>query len=447
MQPCDLLIGAGMLLAMDDRDTRVRNGAVAVVGDAIAAVGPIEELRARYKPAKEIFCTEGAVLPGFINAHSHQTLTRGLHEDLPLMRWLDEVCLPIEGQYSPEDMTAAALMNQLELIRGGITSSIDIFRFAEATIPVTQQSGLRMTFTPQVFDDTADTLENLDKTLALAKRYHGAENGRIRVWFGPHAPYSCGPDTYKKAARLAAEHGLGVHTHMGETKNEVEILRQKYGQTPAEYLNAAGVLDVDCVLAHCIYLTEADRALLARKKKTAGLVYNPTSNMKLASGVCQVGALQAAGCTLGLGTDSNLSNNALDMFWEMRLGSYLQKLWQDDATIMPCLEMLKLATRGSAAAMKLDQLVGSLEPGKKADVIIVGFDKPHMWPVYYQNPSNIVEQLVYAGRAGDVTTTVVDGRVLMEDRVVKTLDEAAAFEVVQRQAHGLYKRSFPEKYQ
>lgn len=444
MRDCDLLIASGILLSMDDADTRILNGAVAVTGDTITELGPLEELRTRYRPKKEIHHPEGVLMPGLIDAHSHETLTRGLHEDLPLMRWLDEVCIPIENSYTPEDMTAAALMNQLELIRGGVTSSIDIFRFAEQTIDVAAQSGLRMTFTPQVFDATSDTLESLEGTLALARRRHGSENGRIRVWFGPHAPYSCGPETYAKAARLAKEHGLGVHTHLCETKNELVIIAEQYGQSPVDYLEAAGVLDVPCVLAHAIYLSDADIQKLAAKKDTCGLVYNPISNMKIADGVCRVPDLLAAGCTLGLGTDSNLSNNALDMFAEMRTGSFLQKLWHDDATLLPCYQMLRMATRGSAAAMKLDHLVGSLEAGKKADMIIVGFDKPHMWPVFYQNPSNVVEQVVYAAKATDVVASVVDGRVLMEDGRVRTLDEAAAFEQVQRRAHSLYKRSFPE---
>ncbi len=442
MRHCDLLVSAGMMLTMDDPGTRLRHGAVAVVKDRIAAVGSLTELRKMYSPQKELHCENGVLLPGLVNAHSHETLTRGLHEDLPLMRWLEEVCLPIEGAYTPEDMTAAALMNQLELIRAGITTSIDIFRFAESAIEVARQSGLRMTFTPQCFDATADSLESIGKTLALAKRCHGSENGRIRVWFGPHAPYSCGPETYQKAARLAADYGLGVHTHLCETKSEGEIIRQKYGLDPVAYLEKAGVLDVPSVLAHAIHLSDENIQVLADKHKTAALVYCPISNMKLADGVCRVPKLLEAGCTLGLGTDSNLSNNALDLFCEMRIGGYLQKLHADDPTLLPCYEMLKMATRGSAEALKLGDEIGSLEAGKKADLILVSFARPHLWPVYYENPCNVVEQLVYAARAADVVASVVDGRVLMEDGVVKTLDETAAFAKVQHQAQALYRRSF-----
>jgi 5-methylthioadenosine/S-adenosylhomocysteine deaminase len=445
LRECDLLIGGSYLLAMDDEDTRIRNGAAAVLGDSILEIGSVAELRGKYQPKEEIFHENAVVLPGLIDAHTHETLTRGLHEDLPLMRWLEEVCFPIERSYTPDDLYAAALMTQMELIRGGVTTFIDIFRFADRAIKAVRQSGLRAIFSPQFFDETADTLESIDRTVGLIEQYHGTENGRVNVWFGPHAPYSCGPESYARAAKLSEKLGVGVHTHMAETRSEVQIIREQYGKDPVEYLRDAGVLDVPCVLAHSIYLTDDNIALLAEKRDTAGLVYNPISNMKIADGVARVPDILRAGCTVGLGTDSNLSNNGLDMFAEMRIGSYLQKVFNDDATIMPCLQMLKLATRGSAKALKMDDRIGSLEAGKRADIIAVSFMKPHMWPIYYENPSNIVEQLVYSARASDVITTVVDGRVLMDNYDLKTLNEKDCFVFVQKQALDLYARSFPDK--
>ena len=445
MRECDLLIGGSYLLAMDDEDTRIRDGAAAVLGDSILEIGSVAALRGKYQPKEEIFHENAVVLPGLIDAHTHETLTRGLHEDLPLMRWLEEVCFPIERSYTPDDLYAAALMTQMELIRGGVTTFIDIFRFADRAIKAVRQSGLRAIFSPQFFDETADTLESIDRTVGLIEQYHGAENGRVNVWFGPHAPYSCGPESYARAAKLSEKLGVGVHTHMAETRSEVQMIREQYGKDPVEYLRDAGVLDVPCVLAHSIYLTDDNIALLASKRDTAGLVYNPISNMKIADGVARVPDILRAGCTVGLGTDSNLSNNGLDMFAEMRIGSYLQKVFNDDATIMPCLQMLKLATRGSAKALKMDDRIGSLEAGKRADIIAVSFSKPHMWPIYYENPSNIVEQLVYSARASDVITTVVDGRVLMDSFDLKTLNEKDCFDFVQKQALDLYARSFPDK--
>lgn len=446
LRHCDLLLSGGKLLCMDDADTQLRHGAVAVTDGKIVEIGTRDALRRKYSAKEEIHHENAILLPGLIDAHMHETLTRGLHEDLPLMRWLTEVCYPVEGAYRPDDLTAAALMTQAELIRGGVTTFIDIFRFADKAIEVTKQTGLRGIFTPQFFDATADTLESIDKTVGLIEKYHGTENGRISVWFGPHAPYSVCESEYARAARLAQELGVGVHTHLCETRDELATIRERYGKNPVEMMRDAGVLDVPCVLAHSIYLTDDDIALLAEKKDTAGLVYCPVSNLKIADGIARIPDIMAAGCTLGLGTDSNLSNNGLDMFQEMRIGSYMQKTFRDDPSVCRCQDMLRLATRGSAKALKLDSIIGSIEPGKCADIIAVSFDSPHLWPVYYENPSNIIEQLVYSARASDVITTVVDGHVLMDDRWLRTVDLEAAFAMVQKCATDLYARSFPERH-
>lgn len=442
MIACDLIVSGSYLIAMDACDTRILRGGVAIDQGKIIAIDSGDNLRAQYLPLEDIAHENAIILPGLIDAHTHETLTRGLHEDLPLMQWLEEICFPIEQSYEPHDSRAAALMTQLEFIKGGVTTFIDIFRFADQSIEVLHQSGLRGIFSPQFFDVTSDTLEGIDKTVDLIERYHGSGNGRVSVWFGPHAPYSCGPESYTRVAQLAKALNVGIHTHFCETKDELDIIQNKYGQSPLRYLEDLGVFEVPCVLAHAIHLTDEEILQLADKRNTVGLVYNPISNMKLADGVASVPKWIEAGCTAGLGTDSNLSNNGLDMFAEMRIGSYLQKIANDDATIMPCYQMLKMATMGSAKVLHLDPYIGSLEVGKLADVIAVSMDRPHMWPVYYENPSNIIEQIVYSGRACDVITTIVDGRVLMDDYHVRTLDEATSFDFVQQQARSLYKRSF-----
>lgn len=441
-----MIVAGSYLLSMDEKDTRIKNGAVAIDNGKIVAVATLEDIRDQYESAQEIVHENAVIMPGLINAHTHETLTRGLHEDLPLDRWLEEVCFPIENNYIPEDIYAAALMTQLEFIRGGITTFIDIFRFADQAIKVLSKSGLRAIFSPQMFDPPSEELENIDKTVDLIEKYHGSQNGRVSVWFGPHAPYSCSPASYARSAELADKYGVGVHTHLCETKHEVINYEKDYGFRPVEMLKITGVLDVPCLLAHSIHLNDEEIELLANKKETAGIAYNPISNMKLADGVARIPEMLKAGCTVGLGTDSNLSNNGPDLFAEMRIGSYLQKLSNDDATIMPSYVMLKMATMGSAKALKMDHLIGSLEVGKSADLIFVSFESPHMWPIYYENPSNIVEQLVYSARASDVVTTIVDGKILMHDRHVQTIDEKEAFQIVHKRAPELYSRGFPNGF-
>lgn len=440
---CDLILGAASVYTMDADLPVIPDGGIAVSGNTIAAVSCFDELTRSYEAKRTLFYENSVLMPGLINAHTHQTLTRGLHEGLPLMDWLEQVCIPIESNYTREDMRAAALMTQAEFIRGGITTFADLFRFVDVSAEVACESGLRCLLAPQFFDATQDRFESIGKTVDLIRRYHRAHDNRIQVWFGPHAPYSCSPGSYERIADLSRQLDTGIHTHLCETKDECSMIGDAYGTGPVQYLKQAGVLDVPCILAHGIYLSDEDIELLAAKRDCIGIVYNPISNMKLASGVAPIPKLLASGIPVALGTDSNLSNNALDLFNEMRIGSYLQRLHQMDASLMPCGEMLHMATMGGAKVLHLEDQIGSLEKGKRADAIVIGFDSPHLWPVYWSTPSNVVEQVVYAAKSSDVRTTMVDGRLLMEDGKVLTIDQQALFEFVQERAASLYRRSFP----
>ena len=439
-QEADLLLTDGYVLTMNRGKDHLVEGAVAIKGDRLVGVGDAATLKAKFRASKVIPCPDAVIMPGLVNAHTHETLTRGLAEDLPLMRWLEEICYPIERAYSPQDIRAAALMNQLEMVRGGITSFIDIFRFGDVAAGVAQQSGLRAIFSPQIIDAFASFGESLVRTEELIGEWHGRCEGRIQVWVGPHATYSNSPDTYRQARRLADKYGVGVHTHLAETLDEVRFVKDNYGKTPVQHLYELGVFEGPTLAAHGVHLTEEDVGILARRG--VGMAYNPTSNAKMAAGVAPIPELLGAGVKVGLGTDSNLSNNNLDMFEEMRMGSYLQKLTRRDAGSLPCYRMLEMATVGSAAALGMEQEVGSLEVGKKADVIVVSLRAPHLWPVYTGGPDNVAEQLVYSAGAADVVTTIVDGRVLMEGGKTLTIDQEEAFYEVRRAARSLYERSF-----
>jgi 5-methylthioadenosine/S-adenosylhomocysteine deaminase len=349
----------------------------------------------------------------------HETLTRGIAEDLPLDRWLAEICFPLDSAYTPSVMRGAALMCQLEMIRGGTTTFLDIYRFPEACAEVTLQSGLRAIFAPQIIIDPPGPGESLETASEFVTGWLDRD-ARITPAFGPHAPYSCPPDTFEQAASLANKYDIPLHTHLAETQWEVETVKERYrADTPVAHLNDLGVLSPRLSIAHGVFLTPADIDLLL--EHDVSVVYNPSSNMKLASGVAPIPVLTEAGLRVGLGTDSNLSNNNLDMFEEMRLGTMLQKLKRRDAAAFPCAEVLEMATLGGARALGLEAQIGSLEVGKKADIILVDLDQPHLWPVLGGKYENIIEQIVYSANAGDVSHTIVDGKVLMEDRQVLTL--------------------------
>jgi len=430
MRP-DLIIRNGYVITMDPQGARHRPGDIAVQDGMIAAIGPQLALQG----GKEINAQGNAVLPGLIDCHMHETLMRGLCEDLPLMRWLEEICFPKDRAERPEHVRAAAYMNQLEMIRGGVTTFIDIFRFPGEAAAVAEHSGLRAIFSPQIIDQPAGAGETLESSLAFIETWKDRHPGRIFTWLGPHAPYSVSADTFRQVGDIAERFDIGIHTHLCETRDEVNQFQERYGKTPVEYLHDLGLLSPRLLVAHGVHLSDADIRLLA--EHDVAVAYNPSSNMKLASGVARVPELIDAGVRVGLGTDSNLSNNNLDMFEEMRLGALLQKVWRDDAEALPCELVLRLATSRAAECLGLAGQIGSLEVGKRADMIIVNLHAPHMWPIIPEPRSNVIEQLVYSANASDVLTTIVDGKVLMQDRQVMTLDEPQAEQMVHEAAQDL----------
>lgn len=432
---CDLIVRGGHVVTMNPDGARYQSADLAIRDGIILAVGP----DLPHTSENEIDASGQAVLPGLVDCHMHQTLLRGLCEDLPLMRWLEEICFPKDRSFEPEHQRAAALMNQLEMIRGGITTYIDIFRFPEEAARVAERSGLRSIFSPQIIEDPPGAGETLESTLAFIEAWKDRVPGRIFTWFGPHAPYSCGAETYQEIQRWAEHYDVGIHTHLAETADEVALFQDRHGVSPARYLADLGLLSPRLLVAHGVHLSDADIALLA--DHDVAVAYNPSSNMKLASGIARVVDLQQAGVRVGLGTDSNLSNNNLDMFEEMRLGAMLQKLGRSDAAALPCEKVLRMATIEAAACLGLEDQVGSLEVGKRADVIVIDLHAPHLWPVLPEPASNIVEQLVYAATAGDVLTTIVDGEILMRDRKVRTLDQLEAERLVLEASRDLIQKS------
>lgn len=434
VETLDLLIRRGLVVTGDDQNRILPGADIAVRDGQIVAIGH----NLTQPAAAVINASRHAVLPGLVDAHMHETLTRGICEDLPLNRWLEEICFPLDRSYTPEAIRAAALMSQIEMIRGGITTFVDIYRHPAAAAEVAEASGLRAVFVPQIITDPPLVGETIESAEAFVSAWKG-RSPLITPGFGPHAPYSCPPEAYRRLAELAESYDVPLHTHLAETRWEVEVVRERYGCSPAEYLDRAGVLSPRLSVAHGVQLTPEEIRLLAGRG--VAVVYNPTSNMKLASGAAPVAELLEAGVKVGLGTDSNLSNNNLDMFEEMRLGTLLQKFNRSDATAMPCQTMWQMATRGSAQALGMQQQIGSLEAGKQADIILVDLDQPHLWPLIQGKYSNLIEHLVYSASAADVTHTIVAGKVLMADRQVLTLDIAEVRQAVEEATQHLLQRA------
>jgi 5-methylthioadenosine/S-adenosylhomocysteine deaminase len=430
----DLIIRNGLVVTQDQEHHIWSNTDISVRDGKIIAIGKDLPHQTDY----QIDGRHKVVMPGFVDAHMHEALTRGVCEDLPLDRWLEEICFPIDRCHAYEYMHAAALMNQLEMIRGGITTFIDIYRFPDACAKVALRSGLRAIFVPQIMITPSDVGESIESAEQFVSDWKG-RSPLITPGFGPHAPYSLPVEGYAKLAELAEKYDVPLHSHLSETRWEVGIIKEKYGCTGAEMLQRAGALSPRLSVAHGVHLTDSDVGLLV--EHGVGLAYNPSSNMKLASGVARIPDYLKAGLVVGLGTDSILSNNNLDMFEEMRLGAMLQKMDRGDATALPVRTMLDMATRSSASVLGVQDKVGSLEIGRQADIILMDMNQPHLWPIIEGRFENIEEQLVYSASAGDVSHTIVAGKVLMADRKVLTLDLDEAFEAVQQATTSLLKKA------
>ena len=362
------------------------------------------------------------VLPGLINAHTHlaMTLLRGYADDLPLMEWLQEKIWPLEARLTPEEIYWGSVLGLAEMIRSGTTCFADMYFAMDRVAQAVEESGLRALLSYGII--APEPGDKLDRELKIAQefveRFHNRADGRVRTAVSPHAPYTCHPRVWERAVELAREHDLLVHTHLSETRTEVEEARKRWGKTPVQYLKDLGVFEVPVLAAHCVHLTDEDIEIL--RDHEVYPVHNPTSNLKLASGVAPVWRLLREGIPVALGTDGTASNNDLDMIEEIRLAALLQKGILQEATALPALEALQLGTVYGARALRWDG-IGTIAEGNRADLVILETTGPHWVPAY-----DPVSQVVYAAKAADVCTVIVEGQLVMKDRELLTLDEERA---------------------
>ncbi len=359
-----------------------------------------------------------AILPGFINAHTHlaMTLFRGYADDLPLKSWLEEKIWPIEEKLTSEDVYWGALLGMQELIKSGVTGFADMYFFMDEVAKACKECGMRGLLSYGIIaqDDTKKRQE-IDKAIELARNWDGQAEGRIKVALSPHAVYSTIEQVWEEVKNVAAERNLLIHTHLAETEEEVSNSYKEYNMSPVCYLNKLGIFEVPTIAAHCVHVDREDIDILA--DKSVNVVHNPGSNMKLGVGIAPVSEMLDCGVRVSLGTDGAASNNNLDVWEEIRLASLLQKVASKDPTTIPPTQALKMGTVHGACALGWPD-AGEIKEGNKADLIIVDLDKPHLIPRY-----NLVSNLVYSGRAGDVETVIIDGKIVMENGDILTVDE------------------------
>lgn len=418
----DLLITNGTLVTMDGRRRIIENGQIAVRGDSIYALGGFS-LFPKGVIAQQTVDAKGAlILPGFINGHTHtpMTLLRGLHDDVTLDDWLRKYIFPAEAKNVSEDFVRwGTRLGAAEQIRGGVTTFADMYYFEDALAEETKATGMRGILGETILDfpapDNKTNAAMLEYTEKFLKRWQG--DPLIHAAPAPHSIYLCSPKTLQDAAALARKYHAPILIHVAEMKKELDDSLKQNGLTPVQHLDKLGVLGPDVLAAHCIYVDEADRKILAERQ--VGCVHNPSSNMMLASGVAPVIEERAAGIAVGLGTDGPAgSNNDLDLMEEMDLAAKLQKITKMDPRALGAQAVVEMATIEGAKALHMEKEIGSLEAGKKADIILISLDEPHAVPMY-----DVYSQLAYALKGSDVQTVVIGGRVVMRDHKLLTLNE------------------------
>ena len=430
----DLVIRGCMILTMGEAGL-VRDGVIAVKDGLLAYVGRMIE--APSFEADTIIDGSGKIaMPGLVNCHTHaaMSLFRGVAEDKPLDVWLRETIWPLESKLRREDIYYGALLSCIEMIRSGTTCFSDMYFHEDMVARAAMEAGLRCVLSSGIIDAGHKTLGRilLREAVKIAREYHGVSD-RVFVMLGPHALYSCSLDLLRKVRERAEELNVGVHIHLAESERDSANIRSIHGRSEVDLLGEVGLLGPRLLAAHCIHVSDGDIVLMA--KHGVKVAYNPVSNMKLASGIPRIKDLLDAGVVVGLGTDGPASNNSLDMFETMKFAALLQKARYGDPRVLPAKKVVEMATIDGARALGLDGLIGSLEAGKKADIILVDTNKPHLKPIH-----DVYAALVYSARGSDVDTVIVDGRVLMENRRVKTVDEAEVMRRAEEKAYNLLSR-------
>lgn len=421
------------MLRMVSREEGVFEGDIGIQGQRIAFIGEAPE---DFK-ADEIVDVSGMVLlPGLINTHTHMgmSLLRSYADDMALMEWLSEKIWPIEAELTETDVYYGTLLSAIELIRSGCTTFRDMYFYVDAVARATIEAGIRGHLGLGLISNKDPEGKELKETRALHGRWQNAGEGRIRIEVAPHAPYTNSDAYLKEAVALAQSLDVPLHVHLSETASEVETSLRDHGETPIAHAERLGMLTCHTGAAHCVHMREGDIDILARNH--VSVLYNPSSNLKLASGFAPVQDFLDAGVNVALGTDGSSSNNNLNMMEEMHLAAMVNKAVTGDPTVLPAYAVLEMATVAGARALGMEAELGTLEAGKYADLIAVDLRKPHLTPMH-----DVASALVYAASGSDVRHVMCNGAWVMRDYVIETVDEAVLIDQVNAATEALLKRA------
>ena len=416
----DMIIKNAYILTMDPSVGDIENGVVVIENGMIKEIGTSTQCS-----AEKVIDAKGSVLmPGLINTHCHagMTIFRGYADDMQLQDWLENHIWPAEAQLTDEDIYAGTRLACLEMIRSGTVAFADMYIHENKVAQAVDEAGIRAALSYGMIDfgDKEKADKELKEGSAFVKEWNGKADGRIDTMYGPHAPNTCSRDFLIRVKEQAVKDNVKIHIHVLETEAELNYMKENFGMCSIHFLKDIDFWGPDILAAHCVWLSDGDIKILA--EYGVNISHNPISNMKLASGICPVAKLLNAGANVCIGTDGCASNNNLDMFEEMRMAALLQKVSTMDPTVLPARKVLEMATINGAKALGTKS--GMLKEGYKADMIIVDMNKAHLTPVY-----DVASHLVYAASGKDVKTTIVNGKVLMEEGKVLSLDEQEVIDI------------------
>ncbi|MCL4506793.1 MAG: amidohydrolase family protein [Chloroflexi bacterium] len=426
----DTILANGFVITMDDSFKIFPHGAVAISGDSVAAVGESDDVTRQYSAPQVVDCAGCAIMPGLVNAHTHvpMTLLRGLADDLRLDVWLYGYMMPVEKHFvTPEFVTLGAQLACAEMIYSGVTCVNDMYYFEDSIAQAIAAAGMRALCSQTIMQYPTPDAASWDESLVACEQFLQKWKGHplIVPVVAPHAPYTCSGTLLFRCAEMAIKYDVPLHIHISETFQEVEESRREHGMPVVNWVKKNGLLEAKVIAAHCTAIDQGEMRTLQRAGAT--VAHNPTANLKLASGIANVTQMLATGLHVGIGTDGPASNNDLDHFEEMRLAAILAKGSTRDPVVVPARTALAMATIEGARALHIGDITGSLEVGKRADVIVLNMTALHNTPAYYslsRNPDSIYTQIIYASKSTDVRDVWVNGRRLMRERKLLTLDEA-----------------------
>ncbi len=419
-QQTDLIISGSYLLPGSNRKDLITDAALAITGDTITAIGTSSQIKSDFSAARTLHTEHGLIMPGLINTHTHapMALFRGLADDLPLMTWLEKHIFPVESRWTPDMIFQATQLSLAEMIKSGTTSFCDMYLFSKEVARATEESGMRAWIGEVLYDFPSPCYGELENGFAYVSDLfaHYREHPLISITADPHSVYTCSKELLSRLGTVAHDNNSLYVIHLSENQAELDTCKERYGCTPVQHLDQLELLGANTLAAHCVMLNEEEIALMA--KRAASVSHCMESNMKLASGTAPIVQMLAAGVKVGIGTDGAASNNDVDMFAEMDSVAKIHKVANMNPTAMGAEQTLHAATLGGATTLQANKQIGSLEVGKKADLIVLDMNQPHLTPLY-----NIPSHLVYAARGADVVHSIINGKSVMENRELLTLDE------------------------